>query len=77
MADLNYKISFNTENLKRDIADRLGAILRDKSFEERYKIADKTIDALLELGNYAIYYGMVEYGLKIIMNRFVTNDEEA
>ena len=82
MTDLNYNASFYKAEIRADIRDRLGEILKNKPINERDELAGRAIDAILELGNHAVYHGIVEYGVKIIMSGFATNtrneyDEES
>ena len=75
MTDLNYSISFNKADLARDIAEGLENLLKDKSIQDRYKIADNILNVLFELGNYALYRGMVDYGIKLAVNKLPVTDK--
>ncbi|MEK6844385.1 MAG: hypothetical protein AABX83_03065 [Nanoarchaeota archaeon] len=75
MEDLSYNISFDKDDLTRSIANGLESLLKDKTVEERFKIADETALALLELGNYAFYKGLIEYGIKLAVDKFAAVDE--
>ena len=69
MTDLNYTLRFNKEQLRIDIRDRLGLepSFRDKDIKERDRIAGETIDEILKQGSFALYQGLIQYGIKIAM----------
>ena len=75
MDDLSYNVTFNKSALTRGIAEGLENLLKDKTIEERLKIAESILPSLLDLGNYAMYRGFVEYGIKLVVNRYVVPDE--
>ena len=70
-------MSFDKDDLARSIAQGLESLLKDKTIEERCKIAEDISPSLLDLGNYAFYRGLVDYGVKLAANKFATPDEDA
>lgn len=68
MGDVRYEVSFCKDQLRGDIKDRLEYFLEDKSIQERDRIAGDVMDKIFELGNYAVYYGLVEYAVKLAIN---------
>ncbi len=75
MNKVEYKVSFDRNSLRLDIANCLKPIVKGMTLGERCNIADKVVDALFELGDYAVYHGMVKYGAKLAVSRFVVHDE--